>query len=380
MTRFAIVGAGMIGTAVACELAEAGADVVLVHDGPVGGGATAAGMGHLVALPGSPGQTELTQRSLALWRSHSLPDDCETLCCGTLWVARDTRELEELVSQAWVLRDAGTPAELIPAKRLRVLEPELRPDLAGGLRVLSDRAIYAPRAAAELWRRAHSAGARRRQARVAAVAAGQIQMANGTTLEADCVVLAAGDRSRLLWPQLPVRPRKGHLLITTRRATPFIYHQIIEAGYTRSAHGRADASVACNVQPRPTGQVLIGSSRQEGIEHADVEPAILQRMLQRAATYLPGIERLTALRAWTGMRAATPDGEPLIGWIEDGLAVATGHEGLGITQAPATAELLSQLVLGWRPTIDPAPYCPQRFAAKPARRPDPERHALGAVP
>jgi glycine/D-amino acid oxidase-like deaminating enzyme len=83
-------------------------------------------------------------------------------------------------------------------------------------------------------------------------------------------------------------------------------------------------------------------------------------MLRRATLYLPGLSRLRALRTWVGFRPATPDHLPLVGRWEPGLWVAAGHEGLGVTTAPATARLLTDLVLGRPPAIDPAPYDPRR--------------------
>ena len=83
---------------------------------------------------------------------------------------------------------------------------------------------------------------------------------------------------------------------------------------------------------------------------------------------MPRIGQLSALRVWTGHRAATPDKLPLIGPspTDDRLWVASGHEGLGITTSLATAELLVDRLLGRTPAIAAAPYAPSRFAAAPA--------------
>ncbi len=132
----------------------------------------------------------------------------------------------------------------------------------------------------------------------------------------------------------------------------------------KSAHSLTTDSVAFNVQPRKTGQILIGSSRQYGNEDPGVDQAMLTAMLARAALYLPAVGSLSVLRVWTGFRAATPDKLPLIGRVADDptLWLATGHEGLGITTALATAELLTAAFTGDRPAIAPEPYSPGRFA------------------
>jgi glycine/D-amino acid oxidase-like deaminating enzyme len=86
-------------------------------------------------------------------------------------------------------------------------------------------------------------------------------------------------------------------------------------------------------------------------------------MLQRAQLYMPGISSLNVIRIWTGFRAATPDKLPLIGPVagDSTLWLATGHEGLGITTAMATAELLACAFAGIEPPISPEPYLPGRF-------------------
>ena len=121
-------------------------------------------------------------------------------------------------------------------------------------------------------------------------------------------------------------------------------------------------SVAFNIQPRKTGQLLIGSSRQYDVDDSAVEKPILTRMLARAIEYLPGLGKLSSLRAWTGFRAATPDKLPLIGPDVEHprLYLATGHEGLGITTSLATAKLLVDQIMDRKPAIPVAPYLPAR--------------------
>ena len=156
--------------------------------------------------------------------------------------------------------------------------------------------------------------------------------------------------------------RKGHLAITDRYAG-FVHHQLVELGYLKSAHSISSDSVAFNVQPRRTGQILIGSSRQYGNEDSSIDQENLSSMLQRAQLYMPDIASLNVIRIWTGFRAATPDKLPLIGPSpgDSTLYLATGHEGLGITTALATAELLTSALTGVEPPISPEPYLPARF-------------------
>jgi glycine/D-amino acid oxidase-like deaminating enzyme len=194
-----------------------------------------------------------------------------------------------------------------------------------------------------------------------------VRLADGTRLAAGVTVCATGTWAATLFPGIAVRPRKGHLAITDRYPG-FVHHPLVELGYLKSAHGHSNESVAFNVQPRATGQVLIGSCRQYGQTHAAVDDAILRRMLQRAMEYMPGLAELSVIRTWTGFRAATEDKLPLVGPIPDrpNLYLATGHEGLGITTSLATGQMLADLIAGREPAIDITPYLPSRLPSEPA--------------
>ncbi len=219
--------------------------------------------------------------------------------------------------------------------------------------------VYAPVATRWLLEQAHLTPVR---GAVQEFTSNGVRLADGRHLQADKVVCALGAWTSRLLPALPVRPRKGHLAITDRYPG-MVRHQVVELGYLQSAHGESNESVACNVQPRPTGQLLIGSSRQYGVETAEIDPPMLARMLDRAFQYMPALAECSIIRTWTGFRPSTPDKLPLIGHYRDNLYLATGHEGLGVTTSLGTAKLLAALILNQEPPIPAAPYRPERFHA-----------------
>lgn len=359
-----IVGAGIVGTAVAHECARAGMRVAVVDQEMVGCGATAAGMGHIVVMDDSDAQFALTRYSQQLWQElcPELPDEVEYEQCGTIWVAADEEEMQEVRRKCAYYNRHGVPAEIVGSDDLERLEPNLKKGMAGGLLVPQDGVLYPPCAARVLVERARSLGASLHMAiPVVKIGNGRVTLADGTEFSAATVVNAAGTASLALTPGISVRKRKGHLVITDRYPG-FVQHQLVELGYLKSAHKSGTDSVAFNVQPRKTGQILIGSSRQFGAEDAEVDHAILSQMLQRAQLYMPALARTSALRVWTGFRAATPDKLPLIGpWPEDStLYLATGHEGLGITTSLATARLLVEQLTGSSSAIPVEPYLPSR--------------------
>ncbi|WP_019303778.1 NAD(P)/FAD-dependent oxidoreductase, partial [Xanthomonas oryzae] len=195
---------------------------------------------------------------------------------------------------------------------------------------------------------------------VAQLQAHALRLDDGQVLSGP-VLVASGVSLPQLLPELALRPRKGHLVITDRHPG-LIRHQLLELGYADSAHGADDTSVAFNVQPRPTGQMLIGSSRQFGEHDRALSMPVLQQMLQRAFAYLPVLRELQAIRVWTGVRPATPDGRPYLGAVPGrrDVWVAAGHEGLGVTTALGSARVIVDSLLGRTPAIDPAPYAPAR--------------------
>jgi glycine/D-amino acid oxidase-like deaminating enzyme len=361
-----IVGAGIVGAACAASCARAGLKTLVLDRGPIGGGTTAAGMGHIVVMDDSEAQFALTSYSRKLWHqlAPELPAEVEYDPCGTLWVAVDEEEMAEVRRKYDYFTQRGVRAELLDEDALSRAEPQLARGMAGALRVPEDAVLYPPCAARFLLGSALRLGA---EFRSGAEVEGQlpqggVRLKDGSILPSARTLNAAGPWSPTLMPGLPVRKRKGHLVITDRHPG-FIHHQIVELGYLKSAHSTSRDSVAFNVQPRKTGQVLIGSSRQFDAEDSAVDQSILEKMLNRAFEYMPELGQLSSTRVWTGHRAATPDKLPIIGPSlgSDRVWLATGHEGLGITTSLGTGALLADLLLG-RPTqIPAAPYSPARF-------------------
>ncbi len=352
----AIAGGGIVGAACALYCAEAGLSVAVAEPGPIGGGATAAGMGHVVVMDDSPAQLALTEYSRRLWIGliPELPREAEYLPCGTIWVAADDEELAECHRKKALAPHVRM--EVIDGRQLTEAEPHLRPGLAGGLLVPGDSTVYPPCAAAYFLQRSGATLFRH----AAAVVAGGLRLADGTTLSAGITVNATGAWAAELTPGIEVRRRKGHLAITDRYPG-FVSHVLVELGYLKSAHSTAGDSVAFNAQPRRTGQVLLGSSRQYS-ETRGIEAAMLARMLRRCEEYMPGLGDLTAIRTWTGFRAATPDKLPLIGptAADRRMYLATGHEGLGITTSLATGRLVADAIAGRQSEISIEPYLPTR--------------------
>lgn len=358
-----VVGAGIVGAACAEEAAAAGLSVAVLESRFAGSGATAVAMGHIVVMDDSAAQFALTELSRRMWteRARELPASCEDEQTGTLWVAADAEELAHVAKKAAFYRQRGVAVEELDAAGLAAAEPNLRPGLAGALRVPGDRVLYPVNAARWLLERAAARGASRREGvEVVSLGPGGVRTRDGA-IGAGAVVNAAGAAAPALTPGLPIQPRKGHLVITDRYPG-FCRHQLVELGYLKSAHTQSRESVAFNLQPRATGQMLLGSSREFAGFDASINRRIRGRMIRRALEFMPGLARLSAIRTWVGFRPATPDNLPLVGRFDPvpGLFIAAGHEGLGVTTALGTARLVVDGILGRASPIDPAPYSPMR--------------------
>lgn len=385
-----VVGAGIVGAACARALVRGGAAVRVIDARAPGTGASAEGMGHVLALDHDPPTLALSHRSLELWHAlaPALPQSAEWSGAGTLWLARTPDELEHAWDEAEDLRNLGLTVERLDNDAARALEPCLSPALAGALRVADDRVVYPPVVAAWMLAQAREAGAEV----ITGVGVRSLEPANqgervvlddGRALECEAVVLATALGTGALLPadsplRAAIRPRRGHLIITERLPTtgapalaPLarLRHQLVELGYHDSVATRGATSVAFNLQPRSTGQLLLGSSRQ------DMDPSLplaalkaidadtLGRMVARAQPFVPALGQARALRSWVGLRPATEDGLPLIGPLpgRPRVVLAAGHEGLGITTSVATAELVAAALGRGHSALDPRPYLPERL-------------------
>jgi len=357
----------MLGAACAREYLRQGLSVAVIERGVLGAGATAAAMGHLLCVDGEGAadqhEYQLSHRSMQLWQawlaeSHDHVEAAEHHRCGTLWIAADEEEMAAAArKQAW-WQAQGHAAELLDAKALARAEPLLRMGLHGALRVPDDARVYPPRVVAR-W----LAGAQSIQGEVTGIDAQGLTLADGRRFWGALTVLCGGLSSQRFLPPGCLVPKKGQLAITQRQPEA-VRHQLVELGYLKNAH-RTDAdTVSFNLQPRPDGQLLIGSSRQLGRNDTELDLAMLSRMLDHACGFVPSLKGMSLLRCWSGIRPASADGQPLIGAHPDLPRVwtACGHEGLGITTSLASAELLAQLSLGQPPLLNPSPYAPHRFA------------------
>jgi glycine oxidase len=324
----AIVGGGIIGLASAWRAQQRGLRVCALERGEAGGGATRAAAGVLAADQNTPAFAALARRSAELWPAFAEElGDVGYTRCGSLELAFEEGELGE----GWLDGDA-----------CRALEPGISADCVGGL-LLDDDAQVDPRRVAE--QLAQRLDDLRTHADVVGVKPGGVELADGTHIAADRVVLAAGAwTARRLVRRLAVRPVKGQTLRMRGRlpATRIIWREHIY------------------VVPRASGETVIGATIEDaGFDDATTDEAT-EVLLAQAIRVVPAVAELELVEASASLRPGTPDDCPLIGEWE-GFLVASGHYRNGILLAPVTAEAIAALLAGDDAPPEVAAFAPERF-------------------
>jgi len=358
-----VIGGGIVGAACAYYLCAAGLSVHLVERSFPASGTSRACDGLILTWDKAPGaELALGQASAALWAglAETLDFDFEYARAGTILLAENEPALAAGRARAEAMQAAGVRAQALDSAGLRSLEPNLAADLAGGAFFPDDAQVDARRATLALLAAAQQRGLTLHpQAEVSA-----IRRANGgegrvsgvvTTageISTETVVCAAGvwsnEVARLAGLELPIRPRKGHILVTAR-LPGLIHHPMLEGGYVTTVQSAAeDLQVALVAEMTAGGTLLLGSSRQFAGFDRSVSLAVLQAIAARAARFLPALARVGVMRSYAGLRPWSPDHLPLIGPVVavPGLYLAAGHEGAGIGLAPVTGQLIAGWVAG----------------------------------
>ena len=359
MHNVLIIGAGAIGLQSARLLAQAGCKVTLLDQSAVGSEASWAGGG--IVSPLYPWRYSPAVTALAHWSQDFYPQlgerlieeggvDPEVHVTGLYWLDLE----DEAEALAWAARE-GRPLRPVPMAEVEAAVPVLRHGyrhalhMAGVANVRNPRLVKSLKAALEclpnLEIREHSPvlGFLREAGRVVGVRTAAAE------LYADAVVVAAGAWSgellKTLGLELPVEPVKGQMILF-KCAADFLPSMVM-------ANGRYAI-------PRRDGHILVGSTLEyEGFDKTPT-PEALESLRASAIELLPALADAQVVKHWAGLRPGSPDGIPFIGPVpqHEGLWLNCGHFRNGLVLAPASCQLLTDLLLGRAPIVDPAPYAP----------------------
>ena len=351
-----VVGAGVVGCAVANELARRGASVEIVDDRPVAMGATQASAGvlapYIEAREGSP-LLELTVRSLALFDdfvARAAADSGVGVMYrrnGTVDIATTDAEMASLRTTAGVLARRDVPALLLDAATVRAEEPQLGDGVVGGLLIETHGFVAAADLTRALVAAARRAGAQLIEAsrvrRIARREGDTVVETDRGSLTGGAVVVAAGSWSADIaidgvTARVPVRPVRGQLLALAWNGTPL---------------RRVTWSGRCYLVPWDDGTLLVGATVEEAGFDERATVAGVRDLLDAACDIVPHAWTAGFKGARVGLRPATTDDLPVIGASRAAPHVmyATGHYRNGVLLAPLTAQLVADAMLEGR--IDP---------------------------
>jgi glycine oxidase len=369
----AIVGGGVIGCSIAWRLAQAGLSVTLVERGACGREASWAGAG--IIDEGSFARTDplarLRQASFACYEAfvgelrETTGIDPEFVRCGGMDLITDDNQdaaADREVRSAGDRRTAaGRPVvEKLTLDAARAIEPELgrevrgevRSEVRGALRVAELAQVRNPRLMGALRGACSSAGVELRthqpvtELRIEGSRVTGVRTPGGD-IGAERVVLAAGAWSGQLSRLLQVRPVRGQIALLEMLPRPFSHVLLCGRNY---------------LVPRLDGRMLVGTTEEEAGFDPRPTAAGVGRLLELARRFVPCLKDAAMLRAWAGLRPASPDGKPYLGPVPgmEGLFAASGHFRNGLTLAPITADLITQLLTTGRTEQDLAPFAPGR--------------------
>lgn len=369
-----VIGGGVIGLAVARELAKRGArGVLLIDRGSLGQESSSAAAGMLAPQAEANEADEffqLCRQSRDLYSSFAASlleetgTDVELSTAGTLYLAFNEHDANELEQRYTWQTQSGLPVERLERDEATYFEPAINPETLFALRFPLDTQVENRRLLSALAVANERLGVRLGSG----VEARSLQLRSGHVMGVETseglisterVVIAGGAWSSQLpivepdhtaAPELRMEPVRGQMLCF--EANPQIVEHVIY-----SARGY--------IVPRRDGRLLAGSTSERAGFDKRVTAAGIQSITAAALEICPRIGKLPLTSSWAGLRPRAADGLPVLGPCAEieGVFYATGHYRNGILLAPITAELLADAIIEGTVSPQLQTFSPDRFNA-----------------
>lgn len=379
-----VVGAGIVGVAASYFMAESGLRVLTLDEKHPCGGTTGSCDAAVSVATKKPGlMMRLARAGVATYRQLTVDGVVKSFRERPSYlVAQTAEEAAVLEHHAEALRAAGVRAEPRSGAEMRALAPGLSDGVTAGVVAPDEGHAVGYHVVDDLLR--HSRAVLHRPVPVSRILTEGGRAIGVATrdgmVRAGAVVLAAGLGSGLLAEplglDLTIRPRKGQIAVTERRAPYRLHGSLISARYllskgSQTIEGQESAAwmryrMGTVLAPLETGQLLIGATREDGRGEPTVDYQAVAGILREAVRLYPPAAEGRLLRAFAGLRAAVSDGLPILGPHPAiaGLWLATGFEGDGIGLGPQVGRMVKQMIAGEAVAEDIAPLAPSRFRRK----------------
>lgn len=377
-TDIIVAGGGIIGTAITYYLAKRGKKVTLLEKKYLANGSSSAcDQGVLLQSKAPNEHLKLGIYSMELYKTleKELERNLEFIRKGYLVLIENENEravMEEVVAKQNAL---GLPSRLISREEAMHMQPGLNPDAIvaaaccdwdGEVNPYMTTMAFADRAArlgADIRTNSPVTGLVMENGAVKGVETPDGTIYAGTVINAAGVW--AAEIAGMAGLSVPIKPRRGQIFIS--EAVPlFIRRSVINARYIVAKHhlellrqdtsAKARLGVGLSLTQSEKGNVMFGATREfAGFDFTNTIDG-LQAVLDNAVYLVPGLKQLNIIRTMSGLRPYTPDGKPLIGYVKEvpGFFMAAGHEGDGISLAPATGKLVADLIVDGKTEVPAA--------------------------
>jgi len=366
-----VIGGGLIGAAVAYYLSKENVSVTVLERSGVASGTSGACSGKIWFSTKKPGlHLELALVSSELHRQivNELEYAIEQYDEGEMLLVETETELRFMQGFVKEQKEAGIEIRFLTKREIKEMQPFLATDrLAAVTYSPMGKTINPMSLNFGLLKQAEKKGAiilrdtvveniRMVSSRVEAV------LTNCGEIETNYVVNAAGvyapEIGKMVGLKVPVTPIRGQIMVTEAVA-PIIRVPTLEARYLAFKRNpnlspkSEKVDVTCGLSQNPKGNVYIAVTKEFVGLNNETTPLGMSMIARRALDFFPGLSPVKVIRSYAGLRPYTPDGLPIMGTVPgtEGFIMAAGHGGDGVTLAPVTGKLISELIIQGKPSI-----------------------------
>ena len=384
-----VIGGGMQGLSCAYYLSLKGRKVILVEQGDLANGTTSRSDGDNFTSDSAPGyMTAFSKAAVDLIRELStktLGRDVEWMERGCILLADSEAEMEAARETFKSKTADGIPCRLMDAKEVHDDEPNTATDIPGGIEFLEGGSVNPMLLSYAIGEAIQNMGGQLlRFTKVTGIEKDE----NGAVVKVKTdkgdivtktVVIAAGVWSAKIAKyaglDIPVTAMKGDILVVepdvaiTRRKTIELGYNMVRNEEAGTGQRKIDPFMQAHgigflIEPTNRNNALIGFSKYP-CNHTRSSNLVTRAMANRAIRFFPMIQNISIIRTYAGLRPWTPDHEPIVSKTPvTGLYLSTGHCGNGITYAPLSGKLISQLICGEKTDFDMSPLSLERFLNK----------------
>lgn len=367
-----VIGAGVIGSSVAYHLAKKGLEVALIEKGGVASGTSSRCDAVALICDKKPGiDTEIGYASIQLFKqlAKEFSVDFEFASRGSLYVCETDKELEIAKDYVSQQEKDGYDMRMVDKHELKQIEPYLADDLAGGIWTEVDSSMNPYKLCYAFVEEGRKYGLEvydyhsvqsielDEQKRVKSVVTDRGTF--NTKKIVNCAGVWSPKIAEMVGVHIPIKPRKGMVLISEKTPFQIASQKVHEFGYMLSKFEDIQFkrnvselvekhNVAFTIEPTDAHNFLVGGHRAfagYGV-HSEIE--VMRAIAERAIRFLPILKEINCIRAYAGVRPWVEDHLPIVSEVEEvpGFFIASGHEGDGISMAPITGRMVTQLITG----------------------------------